>query len=198
MKEKQNIILKYIRYGKSQRQISKETGFSRETVRKYINDYESKLKDVNGELDDIGKSNIIEDITSKPRYKSSPRSKKALTDEVIEIIKGFLKDNEQKRLTGFSKQQKKKIDMYECLIDQGYSVSYSSVANAVNMIERKKREAYTRQEYKPGDVVEFDFGTVKLNMSDATIKELQMAVFTTAYGNYRWAGLFPKQNTAGL
>lgn len=195
LKEKQDIILKFIREGKSQRQISKETGFSRETIRKYLNQYESKIKEVNGEIDDIGKSNIIHDLTSKPKYKSSPRTKKAVTDEVIELLNGFLKENEKKRLTGFSKQQKKKIDMYEELRDKGFNVSYTSVANAVNMIERKKREAYIRQEYKPGDIVEFDFGVVKLNMSDGTVKEFQMAVFTAAYSNYRWAKLFPKQNT---
>ncbi len=32
-------------------------------------------------------------------------------------------------------------------------------------------------------------------MSDGCIKEFQMAVFTAAYSNYRWARLFPKQNT---
>lgn len=46
----------------------------------------------------------IEDITSKPKYSSSSRSKRALTDDVIERISQFLKENEQKRLTGLSKQ----------------------------------------------------------------------------------------------
>lgn len=195
LSEKQEIILKHIREGKSQRQISKETGISRETIRKYVNHYESKLIKVDENLGEVGKINIIDDITSKPKYTSSPRLKKALTDEVIERIEQFLKDNEQKRLNGLSKQQKKKIDMYEALIDEGYSVSYPSVVNAVNSIERKKREAYIRQEYHPGDVAEFDFGVVKLRMNDGIIKEFQLAVFTAAYSNYRWAKLFPKQNT---
>lgn len=33
-------------------------------------------------------------------------------------------------------------------------------------------------------------------MSDGSIKEFQLAVFTAAYSNFRWARLFPKQNTA--
>ncbi|WP_423248307.1 hypothetical protein [Clostridium pasteurianum] len=36
---------------------------------------------------------------------------------------------------------------------------------------------------------------MKLQMNDGTIKEFQLAVFTAAYSNYRWARLFPKQNT---
>ena len=195
LNKKQDVILKYIREGKSQRQISKETGICRETIRKYIKNYEDRLLNVNENLDEVGKTDIIDDITSKPKYSSSSRSKRALTDEVLEKISRFLKENEQKRLTGLSKQQKKKIDMYESLIEEGFNISYPSVVNAVNSIERKKREAYIRQEYAPGDVVEFDFGVVRLKMSNGSIKEFQMAVFTAAYSNYRWARLFPKQNT---
>lgn len=195
LNEKQDIILKHFREGKSQRQISKETGISRATIRKYVKDYERKLNQINEGLDEINKTDIIDDITAKPKYKSSPRSKKALTDEVIERIKQFLKENERKRLNGMSKQQKKRIDMYETLIEEGYEISYSTVTKAVNNIERKKREAYIRQEYAPGDIVEFDFGVVKLKMNDGSIKTFQLAVFTAAYSNYRWARLFPKQNT---
>ncbi|WP_209702485.1 IS21 family transposase [Clostridium algifaecis] len=195
LNEKQDIILKHIREGKSQRQISKETGICRETIRKYVKDYENKLIEINHDLAEIDKINIINDITAKPKYISSPRVKKALTDEVIERLEQFLKENEQKRLSGLSKQQKKKIDMYETLLEEGYSVSYPSVVNAVNSIERKKREAYIRQEYAPGDIVEFDFGVVKFKRNDGSIKEFQLAVFTAAYSNYRWARLFPKQNT---
>lgn len=195
LNEKQEIILKHIREGKSQRQISKETGIARETIRKYVRNYEKKLLEVNEDLGEIGKIDIIDDITSVPKYTSSPRIKRAITDEVVARLTEFLKENEQKRLSGLSKQQKKKIDMYEVLVEEGYDISYPSVVNAINSIERRKREAYIRQEYAPGDIVEFDFGTVKLKMNDGSIKEFQLAVFTAAYSNYRWAKLFPKQNT---
>lgn len=195
LKQKQDIILMHVRDGKSQRQISRETGLCRETIRKYIKEYESKLTGVNEDLNEETKINIIDDITSKPKYASCTRTKTAVTDEVIERLKEFLKENERKRLTGFSKQQKKKIDMYETLVDEGFNVSYPSIVKAVNTIERKRREAYIRQEYAPGDVAEFDFGVVKLKMDDGLIKEFQLAIFTSAYSNYRWARLFPKQNT---
>lgn len=186
----------HIRDGKSQRQISKETGVCRETIRKYINEYESKLVTVNETLNEEEKTDIIDDITSKPKYTTCKRIKRAVTDEVLEKLTVFLKENEQKRLTGLSKQQKKKIDMHEALLDEGFDVSYTSIVKAVNSIERKRREAYIRQEYSPGDVVEFDFGVVKLKMDNGTIKEFQLAIFAAAFSNYRWAKLFPKQNTS--
>ncbi len=91
LNEKQDIILKHIIEDKSQRQISKETGISRETIRKYVKDYERKLTKINDGLDEINKTDIIDDITAKPKYKSSPITKQALADEVIERIKQFSK-----------------------------------------------------------------------------------------------------------
>lgn len=196
LKNKQEIILKSIRENKSQRQIHRETGIARETIRKYVKEYEEELKNSANRNENIEKVDIIESLISKPTYKSSPRTKRVMNDDVINKLKAFLKENEQKRLTGFSKQQMKKIDMYEALVEDGFNVSYTSVAKAVNSIERKQKEAYIRQEYNPGDVVEFDFGLVKLMTSDGYIREYQLAVFTSAYGNYRWARLFPKQDTA--
>lgn len=197
LREKQDILLKYLKEGKSQRQIHRETGIVRDTICKYIREYEDRLVEFGNSLtDDIAKVDLIDDLTAKPKYKSSPRTKKAVTDEVIERLKFFLKENEQKRLKGMSKQQKKKIDIYEALIKEGFDVSYSSVVNAINSIERVKKEAFIKQEYAPGDIVEFDFGTMNLYTEDNILREYQLAVFTSAYGNYRWARLLPKQSTA--
>jgi transposase len=104
LNQKKEIILMHIRDGKSQRQISKETGVCRETIRKYIKEYESKLVTVNETLNEEDKTDIIDDITSKPKYTTCKRVKRAITDEVLEKLTGFLKENEQKRLTGLSRQ----------------------------------------------------------------------------------------------
>ena len=75
--EKQDIILKYIRDGKSQRKISKETGICRETIRKYINEYESKLQEVNGNLNETHRIDIINDISNSPKYTVANRIEKS-------------------------------------------------------------------------------------------------------------------------
>ena len=187
----------YIRENKSQRQIHRETGMSRDTIRKYIREYEDQLVEL-GKInkgDDMNQVDIIGDIVLQPKYKSGPRTKTILTDEVIDRIKFYLKENEDKRLKGLSKQQKKKVDIHQALLADGFGISYASVVNAINKIERKAREAYIRQEYSPGEAVEFDWGTVKLFTEGGILREYQMAVFTSAYGNYKWARLFPKQDT---
>ena len=122
---KQEIILVYIRDGKSQRKISKETGIARDTVRKYLAEYESKVVELaeSTEGDEITKTDIIDEIIMKPNYKSCSRVKKALTEAVVERIRFYLKENEIKRLSGLPKQQKKKKDIYEALLNEGYNLS---------------------------------------------------------------------------
>lgn len=65
---KQDIILMYIRDKKSKRCISRETGFARKTVDKYINDYEASLLefgiDANNE---IRHQELITQLTDKPK-----------------------------------------------------------------------------------------------------------------------------------
>lgn len=145
LNEKQKIILYYTKDNMSQREISRKTGVARDTIRKYIREYESKVQELGYALSDIEKADLIEDITKKPKYKSSPRVKTAVTDEVIEKIKTFLKENETKRLKGFSKQQMKKIDMHEALLKEGFNISYSSVISVVNKLEKAKKEAFIKQ-----------------------------------------------------
>lgn len=192
---KQDIILMYIRDGKSKRSISRETGFARRTVSKYIDEYENKLKELGIDPnDEIRRQELIRELTETPKYKSGPRSKPVVTDKLIERIKFYLDENKQKRLTGLSKQQKKRTDIYEALLDEGFKVSYATVLRTANKLEEKAQEAYIRQEYIPGNVVEFDWGTVKIQTERGIVRSYQMAVFTSAYSNFRWAKLFPKQD----
>jgi transposase-like protein len=78
LKDKQEIILEYIRNGKSQRQISRETGISRETIRKYINEYEKKLVELGSikEGDELIKVDLIDEIVKTPKYNAGKREKK--------------------------------------------------------------------------------------------------------------------------
>lgn len=188
--QKQEIILSHFREGKSQWQIHNDTGIARKTIRKYIKEYEKKKQDL---LDDHSKRNeIIEDIVSSPKYNSSNRTKRKLTEKIIERIDFFLKENEIKKATGRSKQQKKKIDIYECLIEEGYDISYSTVGRHIREKLEEGKEAYIRQEYELGEVCEFDWGHVNLTINEQP-KTFQMAVFTTAKGNYRYAHLYHNQ-----
>jgi len=125
--QKQEIILSHFREGNSQWEIHRQTGIDRKTIRKYIKEYESK-KQILLNSDDNNKE-LISDIVDPPKYDSSGRVRRKLTDEMINRIHFFLEENEIKKATGRSKQQKKKIDIYECLIEEDFNISYTTVCN---------------------------------------------------------------------
>jgi len=109
--EKQKIIISHFQKGKSQRQIAREMGLNRRTITRYVKDYERKKARLADSKEKLNKEELIADIVEDPGYDTSSRKKVKLTDEVIDRIKFYLRENETKRIEGKTKQQKKKIDM---------------------------------------------------------------------------------------
>ena len=195
LSEKQHIIISAYLNGQSQRSIARETGIDRKTISKYVKEYEltrQKILNFNGGIDDIRE--LQDSIIESPKYNCENRKKKKLTDEIINKIKGYVEENEQKRHAGRHKQQKKKIDIYEALKEEDYDISYPTVSNYINKLLKNGAEAFIKSEYELGDICEFDWGEVKLTINDVD-RTFQMAVFTSAKGNYRYAQLFTKQNS---
>jgi transposase len=196
LNEKQEIILKFFREGKSQRAIAKETGIDRKTISKYLKGYRQAQQNLMQAKDvtRIEQIDLISDLVAPPKYQVANREKRKLTDEMITQIKYYLEENETKRQNGQAKQQKKIIDIHQALLDSGYQISYPTVRNTVDKLKKSGQEAYIRIDYAPGDICEFDWGEVHIYIN-GELKTLQLAVFTSAYGNYRYARLFPKQKT---
>ena len=191
MYTKQEIIIRSYREGKSQRCISRELAISRKTVKKYISEYEERLSQ-----DSCSKQTQSSYLSEAPSYKGSPRGKIKLTEEVIEVIDGLLELNQQKREQGLRKQMLKKKDILEELHRQGFNIGYTTVCNYITTKTHQSTscEAFIRQSYQPGESCEFDWGEVKLNIDGCQTK-LQLAVFTSAYSNHRYAFIYNRQNT---
>ena len=187
---KQDIILSCIREGKSQWQIYRDTGIDRKTIRKYLHEYEKKRQALLGGTSDS--TELIDALVAPPKYDTSNRIRRKLTDEIIERIHNFLEENEIKKATGRGKQIKKKIDIYECLLEEGHDISYPTVCNYIRDHAKETKEAYIRQEYQLGESCEFDWGTVVLEI-DGKPKTIQMAAFAPAKSNYRYAKLYHNQ-----
>lgn len=186
LKEKQTIIKLYLE-GVSKRQIALQVKKSRNTVSKYIKQFEeSKQKDTRN-------LPIPEEIVKPPTYKKRTGKKTALTDQVKKLLCGYINENKWKREHYMGKQQMKIIDMHEKLLEQGHSISYTTVRNFVNKETKKKKEVYIRRYCKPGYEIEFDWGEVKLELN-GKIKSYSLAVFTLAYSNYRFAFLYSSES----
>ncbi len=193
LKDKQEIILMHIRDGKSRREIARITGRDRKTVAKYINEYEEKRQKLIGE-GSIVDEELINSIVEKPKYDASSRKKKVVTDEILKRIQHHLDENTKKLSSGMHKQIKKKIDIYESLIDEGFKIGYTTVCQTISKMLNESKEAFIRSEYKPGEVCEFDWGHVKLCIN-GTWQILKMAAFCTAHGNYRFGRLYVNEKT---
>lgn len=192
--QKQKIILKHID-GMTNQAIAKELHMSKDTVNKYINEYQhqkSELLQANPEMDT---SELIQAIVENPKYNSDGRKPTKVTPEIMDAVEGLLELNRQKRAGGRQKQVLKKLDIHEELVERGFMISYSTVKRLVKEIEDRHKEAFIRQEYEYGDVCEFGWGEVALNIGGEGFNKYQMAVFTAAKSNYRFAMLFKAQDT---
>lgn len=191
MYTKQEIVIRSYREGQSQRSISRALQISRKTVKKYIEEYETHLQ-----KNESNAASLSDYLSQLPVYKSNNRAKLKLTQEIQESIDQLLAENEQKKQQGLRKQILKKCDIYEYLNSQGFNIGYTTVCNYIRTKSTKTttKEAFVRQEYQPGEVCEFDWGEVKLYINNELVK-YQLAVFTSAYSNYRFAVLYQRQDT---
>lgn len=192
---KQSILSRHIK-GDSNREIARELHISKNTVNKYVTEYDEmhkQLRDSNPELD---RNEIITNFTERPGYDVSNRTRRKLKPEITEIIESCLKENESKRARGRSKQTMKKKDIWEYICSKGYEISYVTVANYIREKEGAGKETFIKQEYEPGDTCEFDWGEVELAIGRGKPKLYQMAVFTPPYSNDRFAVLYERQDTA--
>lgn len=192
MYTKQEIIIRSHREGKSQRQISRELQINRKTIKKYIEDYE-KLQAGSSQPETA----LSTFLSSPPVYHTGIRSKVRLTREVQSFIDANLEANGRKVGQGMRKQILKNIDILQLLHEQGFGVGYTTVCNYIREKLGKSatpQEAFIRQQYAPGSVCEFDWGEIKLTIS-GHLWRFQLAVFTSAHSNYRYAMIYKRQDT---
>jgi transposase/predicted transcriptional regulator len=192
MYTKQEIVIGSYRSGKSGRQISRELGISRKTVSKYIEEYEQHQR-----CSENPETSLTSYLCKPVEYKSAERPKIRLTQEVESMICELLDKNEEKHELGLKKQKLKNLDIMEILHERGVEIGYTTVCNYIRSRQGKTpvdNEAFIRQQYKPGSVCEFDWGEIKLFI-DGHLHRFQLAVFTSAYGNYRYAIIYNRQDT---
>lgn len=192
--QKIEILRMHFVEGKAKKQIARELNVSKNTVKTYINEFLESKKELIAS--GVSKFELIENMVEEPKYNSSNRTTRVMTDEIKEIIRGFIKDNEAKRNIGKSKMCMTAQDMHENLIEKGFSVSYTSVAQYVQKYKENEYtyEAFIKQNYDYGDICEFDWGEVKLVINGKDMK-FRMAVFTMAKSNFRFAYLYNNENT---
>ncbi|TLN16189.1 IS21 family transposase, partial [bacterium] len=143
-------MIRHIREGRSDRQIGKDLGVDRRTVKRYrqwaqeqglltskLPDHESLLKTLD---------------TTMPEKVPPQNSSKA--------------DPYRGRIEALLKEKIKVTAIYDRLREQGYAGSYASVLRLARQIDPKPVEAYVRKECQPGEEAEIDFGYVGMMLDE--------------------------------
>ena len=91
-------------------------------------------------------------LTVQPKYDSSKRRPRRLTQEIKDEIGFCLKKNAVKVVTGLRKQRMLKKDIHQFLLSKGYTISYATVCSYIKNMEsykeKKKSEAFIRLFYE--------------------------------------------------
>ena len=128
-----------------ERKISRELKVNRETVRRYLQEYEKARQQLSkAEKED---EVLIEELVKAPKYDSSNRNNQKFTEELSQEVDRLLQINAEKRSRGLHKQVMKKIDILDHLHELGYDIGYTSICNHINRKLVQRNEAFIRQVY---------------------------------------------------
>lgn len=194
MYDKLSIIKMIVEDGLSLREVSRITNRDRKTVTKYYNEY---LR-LNEKLDKTNSKSEIREIQdeliSKPTYSKRKVKHRKWNDEMEAFLNAQLELEDDKNIK-FGIHHKQKITitmMHELMVEAGFDIGLTTVRNKMNERRDKLKEVFIRQQYKPGQRCEFDYGEVLLMISGVKTK-MYLAVISLPYSNYRYAYLYNNQ-----
>jgi len=151
--------------GRSQRQIAKEFGISRVTVRKYIEE------------------------AVPMRKESAPRTR-PVWEKVSARVEALLA--ESARWTA-GKQQLTATRLHELLVAEGAQVGVTLVKEAVAEWKRQRREVFVPLTYRPGDLAEVDFFEVLVEIG-GTRRKAWLFLMRLMYSGRDFAWIYERQD----
>lgn len=151
--------------GRSQRQVAKEFGISRRTVRKYVEE------------------------AVPVRKETAPRAR-PIWDAVSPRIETLLAESAQ--WTG-GKQQLTATRLHELLVSEGQRVGVTLVKAAVAEQKRQRREVFVPLTYRPGELAEVDFFEVLVDL-DGTRRKAWLFLMRLMYSGRDFAWIYERQD----
>lgn len=151
--------------GRSARQVAKELGISRRTVRKYLTE------------------------AVPIRTEAQPRPRPVWT-AVRARVEALLA--ESARWTG-GKQRLTATRLHELLVAEGQQVGVTLVKEAVAEWKRQRREVFVPLTYRPGDLAEVDFFEVLVDV-DGTRRKAWLFLMRLMYSGRDFAWIYERQD----
>jgi transposase len=151
--------------GCSQRQVAKEFGISRVTVRKYLEE------------------------SIPVRKETGPRAR-PVWEKVGPRIEALLGESGQWTA---GKQQLTATRLHELLIGEGHQVGVTLVKEVVAEWKRQRREVFVPLTYRPGDLAEVDFFEVLVDV-DGTRRKAWLFLMRLMYSGRDFAWIYERQD----
>jgi transposase len=151
--------------GRSQRQVAKEFGISRVTVRRYVEGAEPVRREAGPRARPVWE-------------KVGPR-----IEALLAASKGWTA----------GKQQLTATRLHELLIGEGHRVGASLVKAAVVEWKRQRREVFVPLTYRPGDLAEVDFFEVLVDV-DGTRRKAWLFLMRLMYSGRDFARIYERQD----
>ncbi len=150
--------------GKSQRQVAKETGHSRNTIKKMLKDSEI------------------------PRYEQKKPRPAPVLGPYKELLAAWVKEDEKKP----KKQRRTAARMYELLVTEyGFQGGKSTVRVFVGKLRKRvRRKVYVLLSYEAGETMQVDFGDGEAVIGGQRV-QVKMFVAWMAYSGARWMQAYP-------
>lgn len=190
----------------SYRKAAEILGISVNTVKKHVLEYR-RLKD-KADKNPKDRSaveqllNFLENgFQRKKRNYERPRRTKELAEFIHRCLNINVYNEDQ---TGWTKQNLSGRQMHIRALKEGFDVDYKTFMRFKKEIlderlkllgktDKENSRVYTEQNYYPGEIVEFDWGEVHINLKGKYTKAYA-AVFTMPYSNFRIAFLYAAQD----
>lgn len=164
-------MIRHIREERSDRQIGKDLGVDRRTVKRYRGWAQGQGL-LEGELPD---HHSLLELLDKTLPEKMPPQNSSTAEPYRARIEKLLK--EKVKVTA----------IYDRLKEQGYLGSYASVLRLARQIDPKPVEACTRKECEPGEEAEIDFGYVgKMRDAAGNVRKTWAFVMVLAWSRYAY------------
>lgn len=151
--------------GRSARQVAKELGISRRTIRKYL-------------------------IEAVPKRKETEPRGRPVWESVRERVEGLLAESAQ--WTG-GKQRLTATRLHELLVAEGKQVGVTLVKQTVAEWKRQRREVFVPLTYRAGDLAEVDFFEVLVDV-DGTRRKAWLFLMRLMYSGRDFAWIYERQD----
>lgn len=177
--------------GWSNKKIHDNFGVSRDTVKKYWNEYQTNLCLLLQNDPNVDIRSVIENLIKEPSYNVSNRTSRKYNEEIDALLDKILEDEKTKTkvLGPNHKQALTNVQIYELIKAEGYDIGLTTIQNKIKEKRNIKKEVYIKQEYEYGQRFEYDFGEVAL-IIDGKHTKCFLAVMSCPASGFRWAYLY--------